>query len=225
MEKTDEEIRQDIENQLALDPRVNSGNIYVEVKEGKVILRGIVPDYLAKRFATDNAWIAGVKSVHNHLRINPPYETLPSDDELRLNIRALLFSEGDLDEKDISINVNEGNIVLTGNVDAYWKKIKAEELISDISGISSIENKLAVVPTGKVKDKKIAEKVNKSLDTNKSVNRESINIAVEEGIVILYGRVPSWYAHDSVFKSVLNTDGVDEVIDDLEVINPACLFN
>lgn len=68
--RSDEELREDVEEALFYDTWVDADAIAVEVEEGIVILRGTLASYDEVRFATDDAWdVEGVVGVRTELRV------------------------------------------------------------------------------------------------------------------------------------------------------------
>ncbi|MBB3859753.1 osmotically-inducible protein OsmY [Novosphingobium hassiacum] len=70
--RSDERIREDANDRLTEDPRLDARQISVTVTEGEVTLAGTVEDRSAKRRAEDCVdAISGVKHVQNNLRVKP----------------------------------------------------------------------------------------------------------------------------------------------------------
>jgi osmotically-inducible protein OsmY len=68
--RSDERIREDVNDRLTLDPRIDATNVSVSVSSCEVTLNGTVQDRWAKRRAEDAAdRVAGVKHVQNNLRV------------------------------------------------------------------------------------------------------------------------------------------------------------
>ncbi len=68
--RSDDELRQEIEDALFYDTWVDADAITIEVTDGVVTLRGELPNYDEVRFATDDAWdIDGVVGVRTELRV------------------------------------------------------------------------------------------------------------------------------------------------------------
>ncbi|HET9627888.1 MAG TPA: BON domain-containing protein, partial [Novosphingobium sp.] len=68
--RSDERIREDVNDRLTDDPRVDARRISVSVKDGEVTLSGTVGNREAKRRAEDCIdRISGVKHVQNNLRV------------------------------------------------------------------------------------------------------------------------------------------------------------
>jgi hypothetical protein len=68
--RTDDELREEVEEALFYDTWVDADAITVEVSDGIVTLRGELPDYDEIRYATDDAWdVDGVRGVRSDLSI------------------------------------------------------------------------------------------------------------------------------------------------------------
>jgi osmotically-inducible protein OsmY len=218
--KTDEEIKHDVVEQLEWDARIDTTDIRVDVDKGRVILKGSVPTYTGRRAAVNDAyWIDGVVGVDNDLKVSLPKSEFIDDSEIERSVRNTIFWDIDLRLREMDVFVERGVVTIRGNVDTFWKKVKAEEKIYSLIGVVDVANKLAIVPTRKKSDKDIAIQIIKSLERNTNINIDNINIVVNNGIVTLSGSVSSWYDHDSVFNATLYTEGVTDVIDNLQIIN------
>ena len=122
-----------------------------------------------------------------------------------------------LTDQPIEINVDNGIVTLTGDTDAVWKKLRAENICLSVLGVQGVSNEIRVVPTHSVLDETIAENIMAALRRNAGVDETRINVKVENGIVTLSGAIPSWSARNSSFDTALFTDGVVDVIDKLVV--------
>lgn len=71
-QRSDERIREDVNERLTMDPDVDATDIVVRVEDREVTLEGGVEDRFSRRQAEDVAWeAAGVRDVHNRLRVQP----------------------------------------------------------------------------------------------------------------------------------------------------------
>jgi hypothetical protein len=96
--RSDERIREEVNERLTDDPRVDASDIEVEVRDGEVILRGRVDERRDKRTAEEVVEnLPGVKDVRNELRVE----------------RGGWFGGGDRDRNDR--NREEGSLGHTGN--------------------------------------------------------------------------------------------------------------
>jgi len=71
--RSDEEIREDVEETLFYDTWVDADRIEVLVEDGVVTLRGTLPSHEEVRYAVDDAWdVDGVRGVRSELVVEPP---------------------------------------------------------------------------------------------------------------------------------------------------------
>jgi hypothetical protein len=67
-----------------------------------------------------------------------------SDDRIRDDVNDRLTDDYALDASDIEIEVNNGDIVLSGTVDSRFEKRRAEDVAESVSGVKNVENRLRV---------------------------------------------------------------------------------
>lgn len=96
----------------------------------------------------------------------------------------------------IEIHVDKGWVVLEGSVKDQSERDLVETVASKVVGVQIVTNKIAVVPTKARADRDIASEVVKAIDNNHEVNIEHVLVEVNNGIVSLNGRVPSWNSKD-----------------------------
>ncbi|MHB9155245.1 MAG: BON domain-containing protein, partial [Endomicrobiales bacterium] len=186
--RSGEEIKRDVKDRLFWDSRVECSDIRVEVKEdGTVTLSGTVPTYCAWQYAAVDALSTpGVRTVDNRLAVRPAgISKLPSDAELESNVKNLLLWSSSIDSEKIRVSVNAGVVRLEGDVEAYWLKERAGILASDVLGVSSVDNRIAVVPTLRYKDEAIAKNILSTLDRTTGIDVGLLNVLVENGEVTI----------------------------------------
>ncbi|MBD3254117.1 MAG: BON domain-containing protein [Candidatus Lokiarchaeota archaeon] len=225
MSEITEEIKKDIVDQLYWDDRIDASNIKVSVSDGKVTLSGSVPSFSAKNAArADAVSVKGVILIDNQLKVVFPSSVkVPTDEEIKSNIKNALSLTSDINDKNINVDVKDGVVTLYGNINSVWQKVKTEQIVSDMTGVFEIVNELAVVPTEKILDEKIAEDIVAALIRNYNIDVEEIDIKVEDGIVNLYGNVSDWRSYDALINTVRCTRGVLDIDDNLKVQNPVIL--
>jgi osmotically-inducible protein OsmY len=216
---TDEEVRQRVAEELRWDDRVDGAEVNVEVHEGRVVLSGRVPTYTARRIAAEDAEaVVGAGEVENRLVVKHPtaLET-PTDDEIESILTNMLRWDSDIDASDIRITADAGWVTLKGAVPAYWQKLKAEDLAVSVKGVPGVTNELAVVPSRRHEDRKIAEEIVAALERNVYVNADRVDVKVNEGVVTLTGTVPDKRAYRATRDRARYTPGVVDVINELVV--------
>jgi osmotically-inducible protein OsmY len=212
-------IKKKIINQLEKDNRVDASNIKLKIIGGSITLSGSVPNYRAKNAAMLDVWkISGVHSVQNNLKVKfPNKHPLPTDSQIKSDIKTLLTSNKEIDSENIEISVSNGIVSLKGFVDAFWIKFKIKEIISNISGLTEIINEIAIVPKEEVDDKEIALEIERALSRNKKVDTDNINVKVKDAEVTLTGKVFNWDEYGSVMEIARSTSGIKKIQDNISI--------
>ncbi len=216
---TDEAVKKKVVEQLYWDARVDASNIAVEAKDGKVTLSGTVPSYFSMLSAVGDVWeTAGVTAVDNLLKIrfSQDRET-PDDRRILATLENKLFTNPDIDVSEVNVSVKDGEVTLTGTVDAYWVKLHIADLVSQENGVTGIRNQLAVVPTEIYPDQDIANAVVATLERSALVDPAQVTVNVKEGVVTLSGSVPDWAARENAYRAAVNTEGVVDVVNKLTI--------
>ena len=174
---------------------------------------------------TDNKWEKGAK-----------------DAWIDGKAEATLLFNGNLDSFDINTDVKDGNVVLTGKVENSVDKKLAEELVANIDGVTSVENKLTVVAdndmhkemsddmedtvdegTSELTDAKIATVIKTRLLMDTDISGFDIDVDVEDGVVMLTGEVDSDAERDLAVEIAKNASDVKDVESDLRVVTETAM--
>ena len=215
----DEQIKLSVVDQLKWDSRVDISDIDVAVSGGAVKLKGSVPSHRMREIATmDVLDVDGVTYLANELKVQyNPTAVLPDDEQIKGNIEKMFSWDPEIEPENIALTVSAGKVTLEGSVNAIWKKLKSQEIASNVTGVFQVINKLAVVPTDTYIDQNISETIMAALERNAHVNARDVNIKVENQIVTLSGKVPGWKAYHAAHDTALYTRGVVQVLNNLVV--------
>jgi threonine aldolase len=112
----------------------------------------------------------------NRLAVQGAPAAAPDDRAIAGNIRNLIRLSSAIDETRISVAVAAGVVILEGTLDSFWKKARVEALTAEVAGVTSIHNKIAVVPSRNILDEVIAG------DTNHIMISEQGGMAVIAGV-------------------------------------------
>src|ERR1700761_9157593 len=112
-----------------------------------------------------------------------------TDQEVQTDVLAELRWELSASAKDIGVAVKDGVVTLTGTVDTYLNKWKAEQAAHRVSGVTAVANDISVRTIGERTDSDIAAAAVNALKWNTSVPAEKIHVTVENGWVTLKGEV------------------------------------
>jgi osmotically-inducible protein OsmY len=194
-----------------------TSQIKIDVTDGKVILTGTVPSFAVYRAAELDALTSpGVTAVENRLQVSPPPGSDIGDNDIQMRVEKILQWHPELGPK-IKVTVKNGIVNLEGSVDAYWKKVKAEDLASDLHGVRGLVNTLTVAPTESIVDQAIGENIVATLKHTGSINVRSLDIEVKDGIVTLSGTIPNAATRRAILNAAKNASGVIDVVDQLKI--------
>jgi osmotically-inducible protein OsmY len=137
-------IVDDIRAALERDPRVaHATEVAVAEREGHVTLRGTVRSPHQRRTAVEIAKsVPGVQAVQDGLRIDPHDNTL--DGETRGAALQAILSDDRIPDR-VDVDVANGWLTLRGEVKHQRESDAAFEVVSRISGVGGITNRIVVV--------------------------------------------------------------------------------
>jgi osmotically-inducible protein OsmY len=90
----------------------------------------------------------GQPSMNSDYRGRGPKSFSRSDERLKEEICERLTDHPDIDASEIDVEVNQGVVTLSGNVDSRWMKYLSEELVEEVHGIKDVKNEIRIVRAG-----------------------------------------------------------------------------
>jgi len=214
--KSDIQLKADVTAELAWDPAINATNIGVMVKDGVVTLAGHL-DTFAEKHAAERAVrrVSGVCGIALDLDVKLAPEHKRSDSEIaQAAITALRLNSLVPDGK-VKVEVEEGWVTLTGEVDWGYQLSSAEQCVRPLIGVQGLFNQIAIKPRASGKD--IASQITSALTRQAEREARHIGVEVEGSVVTLRGKVHSLAEHDAAVGAAFGTHGVSRVVDELEV--------
>jgi hyperosmotically inducible protein len=132
---------------LLTDGRTPALDINVETRAGVVTLFGIVHSQEAKAAAAEDARkVSGVKRVVNDLQVmtrGKEAAVKVRDEDIQSDVKKA-FEKADI--KDISVDVKNGVVRLTGTVPTGARRLEAAVLARSIQGVRAVKDELRLAP-------------------------------------------------------------------------------
>ncbi|MDG6224851.1 MAG: BON domain-containing protein [Candidatus Thermoplasmatota archaeon] len=139
----DEEIVNFISNAFKWDAHLKSSDINIRSNDGTVTLSGPVDAYWKKHWAEERAsTILGVKNIKNELGI--VHSDSVTDEMISQNIINRLKSNMYVKVKNVNVNVEKGNVQLTGKVNSWGERYEAYKCALYTNGVKDIKNSITV---------------------------------------------------------------------------------
>ena len=214
--KTDKQLQQEVEDELAFDQAVNAADIGVEVNDRVVTLSGHPASY-AEKIAAEKAAqrVAGVKAVVVEMTVRLPSADIRTDEDTANAVRSMLRWMVGLSENDVKVQVEKGWVTLSGQVRSAHLSHLATRTVSHMRGVTGVTNLIDVEGGRAAHD--IAEKISKALQRHAQREAEHIEIIVRDGTVTLRGKVGSYAERSAARGAAWSAPGVHAVVDDLDV--------
>ena len=211
-------LEKTVRDRLKWDNRIDVSQIEVSIINGIATLKGCVFTYPEKVLAEiETQMLPEIESVVNNIEtiFHDSYK-IPSDKDLKDAMFCMLDANSEIEPSDVKVTINNGNVVLKGIVNSYWKADKIKEMVSKIAGVISVVNNISIVPEEKISDDEIAKNLVVSMQNSVHVDAHKINIKVEDKIVTLSGIVSSMNEYEVALDIVKSTKGVIDIVNDLK---------
>jgi osmotically-inducible protein OsmY len=138
---SDVRLEQSVRRGLLIDPRAGDGHeVAITVDRGFVSLSGTVDSFQQKRaIGKVAASVAGVAGVANALRIRcSTADVRIHDRTLRAAVRQALLWNSAVPDDNIRVDVSNGQVLLTGDVDFGYEADAAYETVADMIGVLGV---------------------------------------------------------------------------------------
>jgi osmotically-inducible protein OsmY len=133
---------------------------------------------------------------------------MKTDNILRRDVERELEWEPSVDERRIGVSVVDGVVTLTGEVESYGQKWKAERAVERVAGVRGIANELEVHSVVARTDSDIARAAADALKWNVMVPSDRVKVKVDDGWVRLTGEVNWDYQRRAAERAVRDLPGV-----------------
>ena len=142
------------------------------------------------------------------------------DDRLKETVEQHLHKDRRLDASDISVEVDQGKVVLSGFALTHQSSALAEENAANVNGVEEVVNRIQVPLPGKIApatDEAIRARIQAALSLIYSGQPVDLVLAVSDGVVFIDGFVESVEDKQRIERIAARESGVLEVCSNLVV--------
>jgi len=215
---TDLQLQQRVMDELEFEPEVNAAHIGVTVRDGVVTLTGHVSTFIEKLAAEQAARrVKGVSAVAQDIEIHFPGDPKTGDDEIASRAVKILQWHMAVPLQRLAIKVDHGVVTLSGDVDWYYQKARAEEDIRRLGGVREVLNEINVVMG--LHAEEIRQQINAALSRRANLDPNAIVVVVDDGKVVLNGKVTNEDERVTAERVAWSAKGVAEVENSLRVVS------
>ncbi len=188
-ELTDGQITAAVTDELLYDEGVEGAWIDVETDEGVVQLSGTTDNILARDRAVRVAQtVRGVRAVVDEIRV---LDAGRADEAIRAAVDDALLSDPATDTWQIGVEVEDGEVTLTGTVDSWQERLLAGKVAKGVRGVLALDNRILVDYQQERRDGEMLAEIERTLDWDSLVDDALIDVVVRNGKVRLSGVVGS----------------------------------
>lgn len=208
--KTDLEIQHDVMAELEWEPGLKDSQVGVSVIHGVVMLSGVVDTYYKKVLAEKaTKKVSGVKAVAEEIVVKVPGGKTYTDMDIATAVLSALKWNSTIDESRIDVQVEDGEVTLTGVAEWNFQKVSAQKAVENLLGIRNIVNNIRV--QNKIIAQDVKQRISEAFERNAVIDSHKLNVQVAGDKVILTGTVRSFAEKMDAEKTAWASPGVMDV--------------
>lgn len=212
---SDQHIRQAVYEEFAWDPEIEKTDVGVAVKDGIVTLTGTVNSFFMKWMMERAAFrVAGVEGVINDITVR----AIPtiSDAEIATAVRNSLEADPQVPAERVQVQVDQGVVTLTGEVDWQYQRNAAEHAARRVGGVRDIVNRMTVLPRAATVEE-VRAGIGRALVRNAEVDATKIRVEIDDGHATLRGTARSHAERKAAEDAAWRAPGVTAVSNQIRV--------
>ena len=196
---------------------MHPAHIGVVAEKGVVTLTGFVSSY-AEKMAAERAArrVRGVRAIAQEIQVRLPWDKKCADDEIAQRAANILQWDVEVPHERIQIEVEQGFVTLSGEVEWNFQKEAAERDILRLSGVMALANKIEVTPRLEPAD--VQQQIEDALLRNAAIEATRITSEAEGGTIILHVNVNSWTERELAEEAAWAAPGVSRIENRLTVV-------
>ena len=245
MSRPDSWITMKAKTALYLADDVQGSAINVDTINGRVSLFGKVRSEKEKARAADEVrTVDGVAEVRNYLQVVPPgneTQVQRSDDAIKSDVEKALSADPSLNDSSVSVkSVDKGVVLLAGKAASWSDNVRALHTTSSKPGVVRVVSEIEVADVvadedfkmdlnakadpgkrstgGVISDLWITSATKVRLAADSRTPATEINVDTYDGVVTLFGMVPSQESRSAAQEIARSVSGVQRVENKIEVV-------
>ncbi len=213
---TDKDLQENILAELNWDPSLQAGQIGVAVVSGIATLSGSVETFGEKSAAEAAARrVKGVLAVAEEIDVKLPFDARRGDSDIAKAASERIAWDAKLPKDKVVITVEQGHIVLSGEVEWNYQREAAEDDISGLYGVVSLTN--AIHLKHRVNTETLSDDITHALHRSWFFDPVTFKVTADGGRIRLSGKVATWHDRGVAAATAWGAPGVTSVENHLTV--------
>jgi osmotically-inducible protein OsmY len=221
--KTDALIQSNVISELKWEPSIDAATIGVSVRDGIVTLDGYVNSFVEKLTAVRVASrVMGVKAVAHELKVRLPQSYERNDADIaEAAVNALEWNMNVPNDR-VKVEVQDGMIILTGEVDWEYQRAAAHDAVCCLIGIKGVTDEISIKPS--MSPVNVKSKIKSAFQRHSVLDAKNIIVESDGSKVILNGTVHSWIEKQEAASAAWSAPGVSNVENNLVVTGASEIY-
>lgn len=213
----DKRLKHDVLAELAWEPRITAAHIGVTANAGVVTLSGHVESFVEKRAAEEaTARVKGVRAVAEEIEVRLPTDAKRGDEEIAAAAIERLGWDVSIPHDAVKVMVEEGLIILSGQVDWHFQKEAAAHDVYGLFGVVGVSNQIAIKQRVNVSN--VSDDIMHALHRSWFFDPKAVTVSADGGKIRLTGVVPSWHDRQVAADTAWAAPGAISVENDIAVM-------
>jgi osmotically-inducible protein OsmY len=214
--KTDATLKVDVLAELNYEPSVKVTDIGVLVKDGTVTLNGYATSYGEKWEAVRAVKrVAGVLAIADDIEVKLASSLQRNDGDIATAAAHQIDVGTSIPTGIVQATVRDGWITLEGNVEWWYQKNAAEQVVQHLAGVKGVSNFIEIAP--KLKASELETNIQSAFKRSAVLDAKHIRVETAGNKVILRGDVRNYQEREEAERVAWAAPGVLTVANHLEV--------
>jgi len=154
--------------------------------------------------------------VDEEIQVRLPSSLKRSDEDIARAVASVLDWSVLVPHDRVRVQVQDGLVTLSGEVDWGYQKFAAEEAVRSLMGVVWFSNQITVKPAVKPQD--VDDRIRSAFQRNALLDPRRITVETRGGWVILSGSVRSWGERAEAQWAAWAAPGVSQVENNIIII-------
>ena len=205
--KTDATLKIDVLAELNYEPSVKVTDIGVLVKDGTVTLNGYATSYGEKWEAIRAVKrVAGVLAIADDIEVKLPSSLQHNDGDIATAAAHQIDIGTSIPEGIVQATVRDGWITLEGNVEWWYQKNAAGQVVQHLAGVKGVSNFIEIAP--KLNAAELETNIQSAFKRSAVLDAKHIRVETAGNKVILRGDVRNYQEREEAERVAWAAPGV-----------------
>jgi osmotically-inducible protein OsmY len=145
---------------------------------------------------------------------------MPTQEKIKKDVVDQLYWDSRVDASNVEVEVEDGEVALTGEVPSYSSRQAATSTVWSVDGVTAVANQLQVQYPSAIEfpsDGDVRSNIESILLWNTDIDSSEIDVMVEDHIVTLEGTVDTYWKKIRT-EELADVTGVFDVVNKLAVV-------